>query len=65
MAETPEESDYTSIQERIEAAKKGEGEIPKKLMRFQGAAKKDQAGGIPCALVDYIELVDTRGRLGW
>ncbi len=62
MAETPEESDYTSIQKRIEAAKKGQGEIPQKLMRFQGAAKRDQKDGIPCALKDYIELVDATGR---
>ncbi len=62
MADTPEESDYTSIQQRIEAAKKGEGNIPEKLMRFQGAAKQDQADGIPCALKDYIELVDATGR---
>jgi len=50
MAETPESSDYTSIQKRIKAAKKGP-EI------------KHQEAGLPCALMDYIELVEATGRI--
>ena len=61
MADTPEESHFTSIKQRIKAA--GNGAIPKNLCRFQGTAKKDQKSGIPCALEDYIELVDATGRV--
>ncbi len=61
MADIPEDSDYTSIQERIIAA--GKGSIPDKLHRFQGHEKKEQKDGIPCALKDYIALVDATGRL--
>jgi hypothetical protein len=61
MAETPETSDYTSIKQRIKAA--GNNTIPKTLCRFQGAEKKDKKDGIPCALKDYIELVDATGRI--
>jgi len=60
MADTPEHSDYTSIKERITAAK--EGKIPAKLAPFSGNEKKQQQDGIPCALKDYIELVDQTGR---
>ncbi len=61
MANTPEESDYTSIKQRIEAA--GIGDIPDKLCRFQGVEIKHQAPGIPCSEKDYIELVDATGRI--
>lgn len=61
MADTPEASDYTSIQKRIEAAKKNS--VPSNLLRFQGTANKNQKPGIPCALKDYIELVDATGRI--
>ena len=61
MAETPEDSDYTSIQRRIESAK--EGAIPKSLQRFQGPEVKHQQPGLPCALKDYIELVEATGKI--
>jgi len=61
MAETPESSDYTSIQKRIEAAKTGG--IPCNLLRFQGSEVKHQKTGLPCALKDYIELVEATGRI--
>lgn len=61
MADTPEESDYTSIKQRIKAA--GRGTIPKMLATFQGADKLNQKSGIPCSLKDYIELVDATGRI--
>ncbi len=61
MADTPESSDYTSIQERIIAA--GKGRIPDKLYRFQGHEKKGKQDGIPCTLKDYIALVDATGRI--
>jgi hypothetical protein len=52
MARTPEQSDYTSIQERIEKPKSSG------LMPF--ADKEDN--GIPINLKDYLELVDWGGR---
>ena len=61
MADTPETSEYTSIQKRIEAAKKGN--IPPTLLRFQGPAIKHQKPGLPCALQDYIKLVEATGRI--
>ena len=60
LATTPETSDFTSIQTRINALK--EGTIPAALATFQGSERKGQAGAIPFSLQDYIELVDTTGR---
>ena len=67
MAETPESSDYTSIQQRINEIKSSapvetedlEVVIPK-LMSFSG--KLDSDDGLPCELKDYLELVDWSGR---
>ena len=61
MANTLETSDYTSIKQRIKSV--ASGSTPQSLARFQGAAKRNQKNGIPCALKDYIELVDTTGRI--
>jgi len=61
MADTPENSDYTSIQKRIEAA--NEGKIPDNLLRFQGPEIKHQKAGLPCSLKDYVELVEATGRI--
>ena len=60
LASTPETSDCTSIQLRINSIK--EGKIPQALSTFQGSERKDQADAIPFALQDYIELVDITGR---
>ncbi len=67
MADTPEASDYTSIQQRINEVKAStpvETEelavvIPK-LMGFSGRLDGDE--GLPCELKDYLELVDWSGR---
>ncbi|MCP4047983.1 MAG: hypothetical protein GY732_18570 [Gammaproteobacteria bacterium] len=52
MAKTPEQSDYTSIQERIEHPENN------CLRPFMGI----EDGGIPFNLKDYLELVDWGGR---
>jgi REP element-mobilizing transposase RayT len=60
MAKTPEESDYTSIQERIQQAMKKE---PCVLLSFNDTicqSKKDKA--IPFEHNDYLALVDWSGR---
>ncbi|MCF6443093.1 transposase [Pseudoalteromonas luteoviolacea] len=60
MAETPEESDHTSIKKRIEAVKVGKQ--PKSLMRFAGNPRKNMPKGLPFEFKYYIELVDLTGR---
>lgn len=59
MAKTPEKSDHTSIQYRINAAKTGKK--PKYLMPFAGNIKEDMHHGLPFHLSDYLELVDITG----
>jgi len=58
MAKTPEQSDYTSIQERIQKAMRKQ---PCKLLPFQDKTRnKDTA--IPFEHNDYLDLVDWSGR---
>jgi len=54
MAKTPEQSDYTSIQERIQKTDSTA------LAPFAGPADTDT--GISFSLQDYLELVDWAGR---
>lgn len=78
LAETPETSDYTSIQERIEpvfdldAAIEGQSEqgdllyfsTPlKPLLYFQRAASNRSSDGIPFSFQSYLELVEWTGRM--
>jgi len=65
MAETPEASDYTSIQRRIRRALSGPAEAtgqPPELMPFVGNPREDMPKGLPFRLADYLELVDWTGR---
>ena len=52
MAKTPEQSDYTSIQERIKRPDNN----------FLRPFAEQECGGIPFNLKDYLELVDWGGR---
>jgi len=61
MAKTPEKSDYTSLQLRVNAALKGKQ--PAKLLPFIGNEKKYQPKGINFSLKDYLILVDETGRI--
>ncbi|MGL5410518.1 MAG: transposase, partial [Shewanella sp.] len=61
MADTPEQSDHTSIQLRVKAALKGEQ--PNNLLPFIGNERDNQPRGITFELKDYLELVDYTGRL--
>ncbi|GMR15038.1 MAG: transposase [Gammaproteobacteria bacterium] len=54
MARTPEQSDYTSIQERILQ--------PEDSCLRPFVEQSDDDSGIPFALKDYLELVDWGGR---
>ncbi len=70
IAQTPEQSDYTSIQQRVqemqsvddESSKDTEclSEVIPELLRFSG--KLDDTAGLPSSLKDYLELVDWSGR---
>ncbi len=61
LADTPEQSDHTSIQLRIRAALKGEQ--PSNLLPFIGNECDDQPNGIAFSLKDYLQLVDDTGRI--
>ncbi|MCL1137832.1 transposase [Shewanella pneumatophori] len=61
MAKTPEKSDYTSLQLRVNAALKGKQ--PAKLLPFIGNERKYQPKGINFSLKDYLMLVDETGRV--
>ncbi|GLR33651.1 transposase [Shewanella decolorationis] len=61
LADTPEQSDHTSIQLRIRAALKGEQ--PSNLLPFIGSECDNQPNGIAFSLIDYLQLVDDTGRI--
>ncbi|MCO1336925.1 hypothetical protein MO867_21595, partial [Microbulbifer sp. OS29] len=60
MAGTPEDSDHTSIQQRIRAAISGEQ--PKNLLPLVGGERLNMPKGLPFQLDHYLELVDWSGR---
>ena len=73
MAESPEDSDFTSIQERLrqlatsrqtetEAATAPITEQPLELLPFIGGEHSDAPKGIAFTLPDYLQLVDWTGR---
>lgn len=61
MAATPETSDYTSIQRRINSAIKGEQ--PTELLPFMGNERLDMPNGLMFSVKDYIVLVGDTGRI--
>ena len=60
IATTPENSQYTSIQRRINSAKKGLQ--PNQLCPFIGNSRQDAPKGLLFELKEYIELVELTGR---
>jgi REP element-mobilizing transposase RayT len=60
IAPTPEQSDFTSIQLRIQAAIKGKQ--PPALLPFTGNKHLHKPTGIRFSLQDYLTLVDETGR---
>ena len=59
LADTPEESNHTSIQKRINAAKSNRQ--PAQLLPFSGNPCNTIPDGLPFQLKDYIELVELSG----
>ena len=72
MADTPENSDHTSIQMRIEywkqnasqtIANSDETKQPNSLLPFAGNHRQPMPKGLIFNLIDYIELIDWTGRV--
>ena len=61
MRQTPEQSNFTSIQLRIKAAINGEQ--PSALLPFTGNEQEGKTSGISFSLQDYLTLVDETGRV--
>ncbi|WP_407333271.1 transposase [Enterovibrio sp. 27052020O] len=61
IAETPEQSAFTSVKARIEALRKEQHTAPY-LFPFVGNPREPMPDGIPFRLMDYLELVDWTGR---
>jgi hypothetical protein len=67
LAETPEASDFTSVQERSEAAKVASApnepaQQPARLLPFAGNPREEMPKGLPFRATDYLALVDWTGR---
>ncbi|MDO6688124.1 MULTISPECIES: transposase, partial [unclassified Agarivorans] len=66
IADTPEDSDFTSIQRRIQALKAAKSKHdlqPCKVLAFTGyKAHGKPSSGLPFNLYEYLELVDWTGR---
>ena len=60
LANTPEESNHTSIQKRIKAAKSNTQ--PTQLLPFAGTPRNNMPDGLPFRLEEYIRLVELSGR---
>ena len=68
MAKTPEQSDHTSVKKRCEKASKSKkpnqiNQQEKSLYPFVGNPREGQPEGIQMKLSDYLELVDSTGRV--
>ena len=72
MADTPENSDHTSIKLRIDYWKSKSQQSPsdhtdnmqpKSLLPFAGNLREPMPRGLIFNLIDYIELVDWTGRI--
>ncbi|GIU12867.1 MULTISPECIES: transposase [unclassified Shewanella] len=61
MADSPETSDFTSIQLRIKAAMKGKQ--PDSLLPFVGNEQQNMPKGLMFNAKDYLQLIDDTGRI--
>jgi hypothetical protein len=63
LAQTPEQSEYTSIKERTHQIKQNpthanKSDTPTGLLPFTGYPRQDMPKGLPFRLKDYLELID-------
>ncbi|MGL6258231.1 transposase [Vibrio sp. WXL210] len=66
IAETPEQSNYTSVKKRVESLRQSsvnKPSQPKALFPFVGNPRKHMPQGLPFRLKDYLALVDISGRI--
>ncbi len=71
ITETPESSDHTSVQRRIQALEQASSDTdhqqrdpqPAELLPFVGNPREQMPKGLPFVLTDYLELVDWTGRI--
>lgn len=62
LADTPETSDFTSVQRRMRCRAESAGQPPE-LMPFVGEPRSPMPTGLPFCLDDYLSLVDWTGRI--
>ena len=62
LAETPECSDYTSIQKRLETLSRPEGSMQSLMLKPFRLQEQNPDEALPYLLHDYFELVDWSGR---
>ncbi len=67
LSKTPEQSEYTSIEERVRrekphASQSDTANTPSGLLPFVGNPREEMPMGIPFRLNDYLELIDWTGR---
>lgn len=66
MAETPEQSEHTSVKARVETLQKAESAQqtnPTHLLPFVGNPRQPMPKGLPFPLKDYLALLDWTGRV--
>ena len=67
LAESLVDSDFTSVQQRLFDVARREAPPPDtekpKLLQFARPIRQESGNGLPFNLQDYLELVDTTGRL--
>jgi len=66
MADSPETSDHTSAQKRIQSVENGDDPVkpdqPNQPLPFVGYPRQNSPIGLPFRLQDYLELLDWTGR---
>jgi hypothetical protein len=67
MADTPEQSDHTSVRQRLQSVQQtqradDQPNQPKSLFPFVGNPREPMPAGLPFKLEDYLELLDWTGR---
>ncbi|WMS87508.1 hypothetical protein [Pleionea litopenaei] len=62
LASTPEDSDYTSVKQRVKNMNKDSSSRNVKLMKLTQSSNKNHRHGFNVTEAEYLELVDYSGR---